>query len=201
MNKRVKKVMYTQPTFDSIEAEYEGESMADPGPGLARQATEFILSPFYTRSYDDVMSQPTAQQEAVAGGLQPVPPAPAPVPPAPGPPGPPGPRGPPGGDGRDGQDGPDGLPGPPGPSGQGRLRRLRRSSPGPDEGGGGSKGSGTGGAGSSSKSRAPSRTPLPAEIEMMRSSSSQNVTTDGGPSRWECWSSWHQNLNCTINAD
>ena len=48
--------MYTQPTFDSIEEQYEGESMADPGPGLARQATEIMLSTFYTRSYDEVMS-------------------------------------------------------------------------------------------------------------------------------------------------
>ena len=42
MNKRVKKVMHTQPTFDSIEADYGEEAMGDPGPGLARQATEFI---------------------------------------------------------------------------------------------------------------------------------------------------------------
>jgi len=31
--------MYPQPTFDSIEEQYEGELMGDPGPGLARQAT------------------------------------------------------------------------------------------------------------------------------------------------------------------
>ena len=88
MNKRVRKVMYPQPRFESVENQYEEELMGDPGPGLARQATEFVLSPFYTRSFNDVMGKPTAQQEAVAGGLQPVP-AP-PNPPAPGPPGPPG---------------------------------------------------------------------------------------------------------------
>ena len=96
MNARARKVMYVQPTFESVENQYEDELMGDPGPGLARQATEFILSPFYTRSFDDVMSQPTAQQEAVAGGLQPVPALPnSPIP---------GPPGPPGTDGRDGQD-------------------------------------------------------------------------------------------------
>ena len=50
--------MFPQPTFDSIEQQYEGESMGDPGPGLARQATEFVLSPFYTRSYDEMMQEP-----------------------------------------------------------------------------------------------------------------------------------------------
>ena len=113
--------MYAQPTFNSIEEEYEGEVMADPGPGLARQATEFILSPFYTRSYDDVMSQPTAQQEMLAGGLQPVPPAPsniAPAPPAPGPPGPPGPAGPAGPSGPSGPSGPAGSSGPSGANGK-----------------------------------------------------------------------------------
>ena len=88
MNKRVRKVMYVQPTFESVEHRYEDELVGDPGPGLARQATEFILSPFCTRSFEDVMDKPTAQQEAVAGGLQPIP-AP-PNPPIPGPPGPPG---------------------------------------------------------------------------------------------------------------
>ena len=78
MNKRVRKVMYAQPTFESIESQYEDELVGDPGPGLARQATEFILSPFYTRSYDDAMDKPTAQSEAVAGGLQPIPPPPNP---------------------------------------------------------------------------------------------------------------------------
>ena len=100
MNKRVRKVMYSQPTFESIENQYEDELMGDPGPGMARQATEFILSPFYTRMYDDEMGKPTAQAEAVAGGLQPIPaptnppipsqpPAPPAPPPAPPPPGPP----------------------------------------------------------------------------------------------------------------
>ena len=70
--------MYVQPTFDSVEKQYDDELVGDPGPGLARQATEFILSPFYTRSFDDVMDKPTAQQEALAGGLAPVP-APGPI--------------------------------------------------------------------------------------------------------------------------
>ena len=38
-SKRVRKVMFVQPTFDSIENQYDEELMADPGPGLARQAT------------------------------------------------------------------------------------------------------------------------------------------------------------------
>ena len=76
---RVRKVMYAQPTFESIEQQYEGEAMVNPGPGLARQAI---------RSYDEVMPQPTAQQEVLAGGLQPIPPAHTPAPP--GPTGPPG---------------------------------------------------------------------------------------------------------------
>ena len=63
-SRQVRKVMYVQPTFDSVEKQYEGELMGDPGPGLARQATEFVLSPFYTRNYDEVM-QETAQQQAV----------------------------------------------------------------------------------------------------------------------------------------
>ena len=62
-SKQVRKVMYVQPTFDSIEQEYGEEQWKDPGPGLARQATEFVLSQLYTRSYDDVMEQPTAQEQ------------------------------------------------------------------------------------------------------------------------------------------
>ena len=38
-SKRVRKVMFVQPTFDSVEKQYEDETMADPGPGMARQAT------------------------------------------------------------------------------------------------------------------------------------------------------------------
>ena len=67
--------MYPNPTFDSIEKQYEEEGFKDPGPGLARQAQEFVLSLFYTRSYDDVMDQqPTVQGEALAGNLRPLPP-------------------------------------------------------------------------------------------------------------------------------
>lgn len=66
---------------------------------MARQEHNFGLSPFHTRSHDEIMAQPTAQREAVAGGLQPVPPAPLPVP------GPPGPPGPCGANGQDGQEG------------------------------------------------------------------------------------------------
>ena len=60
MDKRVRKVMYPQPKFDDIEAEFEGEKFKDVGPGLARAATEFVLSPFYTRSCEEAMQQPTA---------------------------------------------------------------------------------------------------------------------------------------------
>ena len=109
--------------------------MGDPGPGLARQATEIVLSQFYTRSYDDVMSQPTAQQEVLAGGLQPIPPAPIPAPP--------GHTGPPGTDWQDGQDVGTGR------CGFGRLRRSSQDKP--DEGGGSAGPSDGGGAGSTSK--------------------------------------------------
>ena len=104
LSKRARKVMYVQPTFDSVEKQYDDELVGDPGPGLARQATEFILSPFYTRSFDDVMDKPTAQQEALAGGLAPVP-APGPIGPV-GPTGPTGPSGPSGPAGGSGQGGP-----------------------------------------------------------------------------------------------
>ena len=102
MDKRVRKVMYPQSKFDDIEAEFEDEKFKGPGPGLARQATEFVLSQFYTRSYEDAMDQPTAQQEALAGGLAPIPPQAEPSVGPQGPPGPPGPTG------------PAGSPGPPG---------------------------------------------------------------------------------------
>ena len=113
MDKRVRKVMYPQPKFDDIEAEFEGEKFQDPGPGLARQATEFVLSQFYTRSYEDAMDQPTAQQEALAGGLAPIPPEASVG--SQGPPGPPGPTGPAGRPGPSGTQGPPGAQGPPSP--------------------------------------------------------------------------------------
>ena len=46
MARQLAKQFHVQPTFDSIEQEYDEEQFKDPGPGLARQATEFILSPF-----------------------------------------------------------------------------------------------------------------------------------------------------------
>ena len=73
MDQRVKKVMYAQPTFDSVEKQYEDELLGGPGPGMARQATEFVLSQVYTGSFDDVMSKPSTRQEIVAGELQPIP--------------------------------------------------------------------------------------------------------------------------------
>ena len=94
MDKRVRKQFHVVPTFDEVEQEYNGEEFKDPGPGLARQATEFVLSPFYTREYDNTMQQ-TAQGEALAGILQPIPHkvgAAGPQGPR-GPPGPPGPHG------------------------------------------------------------------------------------------------------------
>ena len=121
---------FANPTFDSIEQEYDEEQFKDPGPGLVRQATEFVLSPFYTRNYDDVM-QETAQGEALAGVLRPVQPEPAPTQPGPpgpqgpagnqgqaGPPGAPGNQGPPGGQGPSGPQGPSGSQGKPGDDGQ-----------------------------------------------------------------------------------
>ena len=88
MDKRIRKQFHVEPTFDSIEQEYDEELFQDPGPGLARQATEFVLSPFYTRSYDDVMEQPTAQEQALADTLKPIPSEAGSG--QPGPPGPPG---------------------------------------------------------------------------------------------------------------
>ena len=72
MDKRVRKQFHVVPTFDEIEQQYNEEEFKDPGPGLARQATEFVLSPFYSREYDNTMQQ-TAQGEALAGILQPIP--------------------------------------------------------------------------------------------------------------------------------
>ena len=43
MDKRIRKTMYPNPTFDEIEEEYEGERFKDPGPGMAMQATEFVF--------------------------------------------------------------------------------------------------------------------------------------------------------------
>ena len=68
-----KLILSGNPKFDDIEEEFEGERFKDPGPGMARQGTEFVLSPFYTRSHEDRMEQPTAQQELLAGNLQPIP--------------------------------------------------------------------------------------------------------------------------------
>ena len=152
MNKRVRKVMHVQPTFESIENQYEDELMGDPGPGLARQATEFILSPFYTRTFDDVMDKPSAQAEAVAGGLQPIPPSPNPPVQGQAPPAPPTPPAPPPTGGQPPSQGSGQPPTPPPPGGQppfqgggqpppsGGNRRLRRSSPGGANGSGRSSG-------------------------------------------------------------
>ena len=43
-NKRVRKEYYANPTFDSIEDQYDEQQWKDPGPGLAREATTFILN-------------------------------------------------------------------------------------------------------------------------------------------------------------
>ena len=120
--------MYVQPTFDSVEKQYDDELVGDPGPGLARQATEFILSPFYTCSFDDVMDKPTAQQEAVAGGLAPVP-IPGPI----------GPVGPTGLSGPFGQGG-SSMPPPPPPDV--RRRRTTKSRPPSPDGSQSSRGAG-----------------------------------------------------------
>ena len=63
MDKRVRKQFHVVPTFDEIDQEYNEEEFKDPGPGLARQATEFVLPPFFTRDYENAM-QATAQEEA-----------------------------------------------------------------------------------------------------------------------------------------
>lgn len=146
--------MFVQPTFQSIENEYDDELMGDPGPGLARQATEFILSPFYTRNYDDEMGKPTAQSEAVAGGLQPIPALPSPPPPSQMPPPPQGPSAPPSSGGippppsQSPPPPPSGSGGGSGGSGSGGARRVRSKSTGgplPPQQGGPSTGGGPGG--------------------------------------------------------
>ena len=71
MNRYIRKQFHVQPTFDDIEQEIYEEEWKDPGPGLARQATEFVLSQFYTRNYDQVMQEPSAQEQALAGVLKP----------------------------------------------------------------------------------------------------------------------------------
>ena len=135
MDKLVRKTFYANPKFEDIEKQFNEEDFVDPGPGMARQATSFILSPFYTRAFDQAMQTPTAQDQAIAGNLRPLPAQPVPGPPGPaGPPGPPGMPGQPGQPGRDGRDdrggdqgplgnqgppGNQGAPGAPGPSGSG----------------------------------------------------------------------------------
>ena len=110
MDKRIRKTFYVNPTFEDIERQFDEEAFLDPGPGLARAATAFVLSPFYTRAFDEAMQMPSAQEEAVAGALKPI----QPVAGIPGPPGPPGPAGPAGGQG---PQGPAGGQGPQGPAG------------------------------------------------------------------------------------
>ena len=73
MDKRGRKDFYPQPTFQDVEREFEEEKYKDPGPGLARQATHFVLSQFYTWGFSDTMDEPTAHQEALAGELKPIP--------------------------------------------------------------------------------------------------------------------------------
>ena len=65
MDKRIRKTFYVNPTFEDIERQFDEEAYLDPGPGLARQATAFVLSPFYTRAFDEAMQRPSAQEEAV----------------------------------------------------------------------------------------------------------------------------------------
>ena len=93
MYRHIRKQFHVQQTFDDIEQDIYEEQWKDPGPGLARQATEFVLSQFYTRNYDQVMQEPSAQEQALAGVLKPIP-AGDPQPGIPGPPGPAGPIGP-----------------------------------------------------------------------------------------------------------
>ena len=140
MDRRIRKQFHVQPTFDDIEQEIYEEQWKDPGPGLARQATEFVLNQFYTRNYDQVMQEPSAQEQALAGVLKPIPtgdPQPG-IPGPPGPAGPMGPAGPPGAPGSQGAPGPPGSQGPPGaagsqgppggqgPSGRAPPRRLNQ---------------------------------------------------------------------------
>ena len=55
MDRRVRKLMHIQPTFDDVEQKYTEGLFKEPGPVLARQAAELVLSQFYIRNYDDEM--------------------------------------------------------------------------------------------------------------------------------------------------
>ena len=66
MDRRIRKVMYPNPTFDDVEEEFEGEKFKDPGPGLAREATSFVLSQFYTRSFDEAMGSAVGTRRSVS---------------------------------------------------------------------------------------------------------------------------------------
>ena len=113
MVNKIRKVMYANPTFQDIEDQYGNEIPGKPSPGLQRLATQFVLSPFYIRSYDDYFDKPTFQEE-VASGLKPLqgPPGPAGPPGRPGATGAAGPAGPPGAPGQPGAKGDDGASGP-----------------------------------------------------------------------------------------
>ena len=79
MVNKIRKVMYPNPTFQDIEDQYENEIPGKPSPGLQRLATQFVLSPFYIRSYDDYFDAKKTFAEEVASGLKPIqgPPGPA----------------------------------------------------------------------------------------------------------------------------
>ena len=125
MDKRVRKQVYVNPTFDDIERQFNEELFLDPGPGMSRQATSFILSPFYTRMYDDAMQKPSAQEQTLVGVLRPL--LQQPRQGGQGPPGNPGAQGPPGNPGAQGPPGNPGAPGPPGnPGGDNRPQRIIR---------------------------------------------------------------------------
>ena len=71
MNKRIRVQFYAEPTFEDVERQFDEEIYTDPGPGMTREATAFVLSPFYTRAFDQAMEKPSAQKEALAGVLIP----------------------------------------------------------------------------------------------------------------------------------
>ena len=64
MDRRIRKQFHVQPTFDDIEQEIYEEEWKDPGPGSARQATDFVLSQFYTRNYDQAMQDSARKTSA-----------------------------------------------------------------------------------------------------------------------------------------
>ena len=108
-------------TYDELLAREKAEAAADTtrAPGLQRQATQLVLSPFWERLYDTLEEEDAVSNQITHvfphAAVQQVTQGPAGPP---GPAGPSGPQGPTGPSGPQGPTGPSGPQGPTGPSGQ-----------------------------------------------------------------------------------